>query len=82
MALSASDSLSTFDQVTNNSISVNYGSFEKVEGQIAPQSIDAKIKIADEKKEDTNIKIEYNRTELSKQPLKFPFNVSSRYKRK
>ncbi|MCP4459845.1 MAG: DUF4292 domain-containing protein [Cytophagales bacterium] len=76
------EKLFAFDQVTNNSISVNYGSFEKVEGQVAPQLIDAKIKIANEKKEDTHIEIEYNRTELSNKPLKMPFHVSSRYKRK
>jgi len=76
------EKLNAFDEVTNNSISVNYGSFGKIEDQIVPQSINAKIKFADEKKNDTKIEIEYNRMLLFKEPLKFPFHVSSKYKRK
>lgn len=76
------EKLLAFDQVTNNSISVNYDRFEKIEDQIVPQSIHIKIEISDEDKEDTDIKIEYNRVLLYSQPLKFPFHVSSKYKRK
>ena len=76
------EKLFAFDQTTNNSISVNYGRFEKVDDQISPQSIDAEILFTDKNKDDTKIEIDYSRTVLSTDPLKFPFNVSSRYTRK
>jgi len=76
------EKLYAFDRVTNNSILVNYGNFEKVDDQIAPQSIRAKIKFADENKNETKIEIDYSRTLLSTEPLKFPFHVSSRYTKK
>lgn len=76
------EKLYAFDQVSNNSILVNYGSFEDVDDQIVPQSIRAKINFADENKEETKIEIDYSRTLLSEQPLKFPFHVSSRYTKK
>ncbi len=76
------EKLYAFDQTTNNSISVNYGRFSKVENQILPQSISANIEFSNEDQDDTKIQIDYNRTVLSKQPLKFPFYVSSKYTRK
>ena len=76
------EKLYAFDDVTNNSITVNYGRFEEVADQISPQSINVEMFFTDKKKDDTKIEIDYSRTILSTEPLKFPFNVSSRYTRK
>ena len=76
------EKLHAFDQTTRNSISVHYNRFEKVEDQISPRSIEAEILFTDENKDGTKIEIDYSHTILSTDPLKFPFNVSSRYTRK
>lgn len=77
------EELYAYDATTHNSISVNYGEFQPVEGQIVPQSIQATVSFANQRrKEPVSIEIDYNRTLLSKDPLSFPFNVSSKYKKK
>lgn len=76
------EKLYAFDQVTNSSISVNYGNFEKIDNQIIPQSISIKAKVANTNEEATIMEINYGRILLSAQPLKFPFHVSRKYTRK
>ena len=67
---------------TDNSIVINYGDFEKIGNQRAAQKIRARVKFEEEGKEDIIIDIEYSRMSVQKEPLKFPFHVSSRYTRK
>ena len=77
------EKLYAYDTVTYNSVSVNYGEFQPIEGQIIPQSIQATVNFAEQDgKEPVSITIEYNRTELRKESVSFPFNVSSKYTRK
>lgn len=77
------EKLFAYDATTYNSVSVNYGDFQPVDGQIIPQSINAIVSFANQRrKEPLSIEIEYNRTEIQSEPLSFPFSVSKRYKRK
>lgn len=70
------------DTVSGNSISVNYGEFQLVEGQVFPFEIFARLRYSDDNKESTNIEIEFKQAEIEKKPLKFPFHVSQKYERK
>ncbi len=77
------EKLHAFDTTTNSSILVNYGDFQRIAGQVAPQSIQATINFAEkEEKDAASIEIEYNRTTVREDPLRFPFHVSSKYTRK
>lgn len=75
--------LYAYDATTYNAVSVNYDDFKPVDGQIIPQTINATVSFANQRrKELLNIEIEYNRTEIRSEPLTFPFSVSKKYKRK
>jgi hypothetical protein len=74
--------LEVSDPRTNNAISVNYGDFRKVENQVAPQKIKARIHHTTERRKNTKLDIEYKTTVIQTEPLTFPFNVPARYTRK
>lgn len=76
------EKLEVIDPKTSNNISVIYGDFHKIQSQIAPRKIKARIEYSDGEKKTTKIDIEYKTTELSTEPLTFPFNVPSKYTRK
>ncbi|MEQ8546902.1 MAG: DUF4292 domain-containing protein [Cyclobacteriaceae bacterium] len=69
------------DTNTQNSISVTYGDFQLVEQQILPFLIKAQFDYAKEDKSPTKVGIEFKQSEIEKKPLKFPFNVPSKYDR-
>lgn len=77
------EQLEAYDQSTNNTISVNYGEFQQIEKQIIPGAITASVHFANQRRTGpTKIEIEYKKTEIQTEPLRFPFHVSSKYTRK
>ena len=76
------EKVQVMDENTKNTISVNYGDFIMVNNQVFPNEISALIDYESGKKENTEVKISYNKMEIESSPLKFPFSVSSRYERK
>ncbi|MBC6400701.1 MAG: DUF4292 domain-containing protein [Ekhidna sp.] len=73
--------VTVLDEVTKNTISVNYSDFILVEDQIFPNEISAIIDYDVEKKSNTEINISYNRMQIKSEPLKFPYSVSDKYER-
>ena len=77
------EKLYAYDAVTFNSVLVNYDKFQRIEGYIMPQSIQATVSFADQRnREPVSVEVEYNRISLLKEPLSFPFNVSEKYTKK
>ncbi|MEM0939234.1 MAG: DUF4292 domain-containing protein [Bacteroidota bacterium] len=67
---------------TKNTISVNYSDFIRVSNQIFPNEITAVIDYEAADKPNTEIYISYNKMEIESSPLRFPYDVSSKYERK
>lgn len=72
--------LDVIDLATNSTISVNYGEFKEVGEEIFPFEIKASIESPDGDRLPTKITIGFNRAQIGDKPLKFPFDVPSRYK--
>lgn len=70
------------DEITKNSISVNYQDFREIDNQVFPNKVKATISYDSPNEPDTKINIEYNKMELQTSPLKFPFSVSEKYEKK
>ena len=69
------------DPDSKNSISVNYGNFLEVSDQIFPQEVYAVINYGLEDKPDTEVNINFNRLNITSNPIGFPFSIPSRYER-
>lgn len=67
------------DLSTNSSILVNYGDFQLVGDEVFPHEINAKLEYEKREKTTTDISIGFNKAQIEDKPLKFPFNVPSRY---
>jgi hypothetical protein len=67
------------DLETNSTISVNYSDFQLVGDDVLPFEIDTELEYQGEQKTTTAINIGYNKAEIEDKPIKFPFNVPSRY---
>lgn len=76
------EKVNVLDMSTNNTISVNYSDFIRVESQIFPNEISAIIDYASADKANTEINILYSKMEIESSPLKFPYSVSNRYEKK
>lgn len=69
------------DTVSENSIYVNYSEFQLVEDQTLPFAIKAELTKGKPMETATKVDIAYNKAEIEKKPLKFPFNVPQKYER-
>lgn len=69
------------DTVSKSMISINYNDFQLVEDQIMPFNISSKLykDLADIAS--TKLDLEYNKAEIEKKEIKFPFNISQKYER-
>ncbi len=72
--------LNVKDLDTESTISVNYGQFQEVGEEIFPFKIKATIENFTTNKNTTSIVIGFNRAQIGDKPLKFPFDVPTRYK--
>ncbi|MBV6644958.1 MAG: DUF4292 domain-containing protein [Cyclobacteriaceae bacterium] len=75
------EKLSVKDLSTNTTVSVNYGNFQLVNDKVFPHSIEARINYIKSGQKSTLVEIGFNKTEIEDKPLKFPFNVPSKYSR-
>ncbi|MFT6868421.1 MAG: hypothetical protein ACJA08_003275 [Cyclobacteriaceae bacterium] len=73
--------LHVVDTVSKSAIYVNYSDFQMVEDQILPFNIKAKHLKGKTGVTSTKVDIEYNKADIEKKPLKFPFNVPQKYER-
>lgn len=73
--------LEAYQTTGGSSVIVNYGGHQEIEKQRVPQKIRAKINMVDTK-DQAVIDIEYSRMDVQKEPLSFPFTVSSKYTKK
>lgn len=69
------------DSISGNSIGVSYGDFQLVQDQPFPFAIDAKL-VKKASDDHTEVEIEYKQAQVEEKPIKFPFNISSKYERK
>ena len=67
------------DLATNSSISVNYSDFQMVGSEVFPYEINAKLEYKKSEKSTTDISIGFNKAQIEDKPLRFPFNIPSRY---
>lgn len=70
------------DEETRNAISVTYSNFILVDSQVFPNEIFALIDYESEKKSNTEISISYNKMEIEKESISFPYSVPSKYEKK
>ncbi len=75
------EKLKVNDANTQNSISVTYSDFQMVQEQVLPFLIKTQFDYATQDKSPTKMGIEFKQSEIEKKPLKFPFNVPSKYDR-
>jgi len=75
------EKLKVNDANTQNSISVTYSDFQRVQEQVLPFLIKTQFDYAKQDKSPTKMGIEFKQSEIEKKPLKFPFNVPSKYDR-
>ncbi len=74
------EKLDVKDLDTESAISVNYGKFQEVGDEIFPFQINATIEYLASAKQKTSIVIGFNKAQIGDKPLKFPFNVPSKYR--
>lgn len=67
------------DLETNSSISVNYGDFQLVGNEVFPHLINASLEYETSETKKTNIEIGFNKAQIEDKPLRFPFNIPSKY---
>ncbi|MEO1255961.1 MAG: DUF4292 domain-containing protein [Bacteroidota bacterium] len=76
------EKVQVLDEDSKNTISVNYSDFIVVDDQIFPNEIKAVIDYEIAKKPNTEINIVYNRMEIERNPLSFPYAVPAKYDKK
>lgn len=74
------EKLSVLDIETETSLSVNYDDFQELGEEIFPFTISATLDFIEGANRQTNITIGFNRAQIENEPLKFPFDVPSKYK--
>jgi len=71
--------ISITDIETNTTISVNYSDFKFLEEEVFPFSISTLLEYYSKGEKKTKLEIKFNKAQIEEKPLRFPFNVPSKY---
>jgi hypothetical protein len=73
------ENLTVEDVGSENTFSVKYSNFQRLDSEVLPYYIEAILRQKGETAQITEVEIDYSRATIEEKPLRFPFRIPSKY---